>query len=175
LKEINNMVKLVKVNRKDEEIGLEDKLKCHLGRGILHRAFTIFVFNSKNQLLIQKRSKEKLLWPLVWEASCSSHPVKGESHIAAGKKRLKKELGFDCGLKFLDKFEYRVKYKNIGSEYEICALLTGRYNGKVKPNKKEVADWKWVDLKKLKKDIAKKSAEYAPWLKIALKEYENCK
>lgn len=167
------MVKLVKVNKKDEEIGLEDKLKCHLGKGILHRAFTVLIFNSKNELLIQKRSKDKFLWPLVWEASCSSHPLRNESYIYAGKKRLKKELGFECDLKFLDKFQYRTKYKNIGSEYELCALLIGRYNGKVKPNKKEVADYKWIGLEQLKKDILKKPKEYAPWLEIALRRFKK--
>ena len=68
------MVKLVVVNKNDEKIGLEDKLKCHLGKGILHRAFSIFIFNNKNQLLIQKRNKLKLLWPLYWSNTCCSHP-----------------------------------------------------------------------------------------------------
>ena len=163
------MVKLVVVNKDDEKIGLEDKLKCHLGKGILHRAFTIFIFNSKNQLLIQKRSKNKFLWPLTWEASCSSHPLQNEDYITAGKKRLKKELGFSCRLKFQDKFRYQTKYKNIGSEYEVCALLIGKYNGRVIANPKEVTDWKWVDVKTLKKDLVKNPKKYCSWLKIALK------
>jgi len=169
------MVKLVVVNKNNEEIGLEDKLKCHLGKGILHRAFTAFIFNSKNQLLIQKRSKNKLLWPLIWEASCSSHPLRTENYITAGKKRLKKELGFSCELKFLGKFKYQVKYKNIGAEKEICAFLVGKYNGKVKSNPKEIAEWKWIDLKTLKKDLIKSPRKYAPWLKIALKFHEKRK
>lgn len=169
------MVNLVIVNKKDEKIGLIDKLKCHLGKGILHRAFTIFIFNSKNQLLIQKRSKDKLLWPLIWEASCSSHPLQAENYITAGQKRLKKELGINCKLKLLDKFQYQVKYKNIGSENELCALLIGKHNGRVKPNLKEVAQWKWINLKDLKKDLIKNPRKYAPWLKIALKTYEKLK
>ena len=88
------MVKLVIVNKNDEEIGLENKLKCHLGKGILHRAFTVFVFNSKNQLLIQKRGKDKLLWPLIWETSCSSHPLQNEDYTIAGEKRLKKKINY---------------------------------------------------------------------------------
>ena len=169
------MVKLVTVNEKDEKLGLEDKVKAHLGKGILHRAFTILIFNSKNQLLIQKRGKDKMLWPLIWEASCSSHPLKDENYITAGKRRLKKELGFTCKLKNLGKFQYQAKYKNIGSENEVCALLAGRHQGRVKPNPKEVVEWKWIDLKTLKKDILKRPVKYAPWLKIALKYNENRK
>jgi isopentenyl-diphosphate delta-isomerase len=166
------MVKLVIVNKKDEAIGLEEKLRAHLGRGILHRAFTIFIFNSKKQVLIQKRSKDKFLWPLTWEATCSSHPLPKEDYIKAGEKRLKKELGITCKLKPLTKFQYQARYKNIGSENEVCALLVGKYNSKIKPNPKEVADWKWIDIKTLKSNFKKKPGEYAPWLKIALKIYE---
>lgn len=166
------MIKLVLVNEKDKKIGLENKKKAHLGEGILHRAFTIFIFNSKKELLIQKRSKNKFLWPLIWETSCSSHPLSGENYITAAKKRLKKELGFSCKLKMLGKFQHQTNYKNIGAENEICALLIGKYtpdNGKIKPNKREVAEWKWIDVKELKKDLKKNPKKYAPWLGIALK------
>ena len=163
------MVKLIIVNKNDEKIGLEDKLKCHLGKGILHRAFTIFIFNSKNQLLIQKRAKNKFLWPLVWETSCSSHPLEKEDYVKASEKRLKQELGIACKLNLLTKFQYQARYKNIGSENEVCALLVGKYNGQVAPNPKEVAEWKWIDIKTLKKDLAKNPKKYCPWLKIALK------
>jgi isopentenyl-diphosphate delta-isomerase len=169
------MVKLVIVNKNDEKIGLEDKVKCHLGKGILHRAFTVLIFNSKNQLLIQKRSKDKFLWPLTWETTCSSHPLQNQSYITVAKKRLKKELGFSCKLKLLDKFVYQAKYKNIGSEYEVCALLRGRYNGKIRPNSKEVAELKWIDIKTLKVKLKRSPRKYAPWLKLALKYYEDYK
>jgi isopentenyl-diphosphate delta-isomerase len=87
------MVKLIIVNKNDEKIGLEDKLKCHLGKGILHRAFSVFVFNNKNQLLIQKRSKLKLLWPLYWSNTCCSHPLDGELYEESGKKKNKRRNG----------------------------------------------------------------------------------
>lgn len=166
------MVKLVLVNKKDEELGVEEKLKCHQGKGILHRAFTVFIFNKKGELLIQKRSKNKFLWPLCWEASCSSHPEKGETYLQAGKKCLKKELRISCQLRFLTKFYYHVPYKNIGSEHELCALLIGKYNnGKIKPNPKEVTELKWINPKELAKKIKKEKSKYAPWLIIALKKY----
>jgi len=169
------MIKLVLVNEKDKKNGIEGKKKAHLQDGILHRAFTVFVFNSKKQLLLQKRSKNKFLWPLIWDTSCSSHPLPGENQITAGESRLQKELGFSCKLRMLDKFQYQANYKNIGAENEICALLIGKYDGEIKPNKKEIAAYKWVEIKELKKDIIKNSQQYAPWLIIALKLYEKRK
>ena len=163
------MVKLIIVNKNDEKIGLEDNLKCHLGKGILHRAFSVFVFNNKNQLLIQKRSKLKLLWPLYWSNTCCSHPLDGELYEESGKKRLKEEMGFSCFLKIITKFYYQASYKNIGSENEIDTILIGKYNGTIKPNSKEVADYKWIDIDELQKDIKKNPSKYTPWFKIALK------
>ena len=165
------MEKIVKVIGDDEFLGLEDKIKCHKGKGILHRGFSILVFNNKKQLLLTQRSKNKMLWPLFWDNSCSSHPKKGESYIGAGKRRLREEMGFSCGLREKGKFKYNVRYKNIGAENEICALLVGKIGNKnIKPNKKEVASWEWVNLKEAKADIRKNPKKYTPWLKIGLKK-----
>ena len=169
------MEKLVLVNKKDEIVGLEDKEKCHKGKGILHRAFSIYLFNNKGQLLIQQRSKFKKLWPLYWTNSCCSHPSKDESYIRAGRERLREELGFACPLKMVDKFRYQASYKNIGSENELCALLVGKYNGNIKPNFKEIASWEWVDIDKLKNDFKKSPNNYAPWFKIGLRRYLKIK
>jgi isopentenyl-diphosphate delta-isomerase len=163
--------KLLVVDKKDRIIGTESKEKCHQGRGILHRAFSILIFNKRRELLLTKRSKFKKLWPLFWDNFCSSHPLKGESYEVAGQKRLKRELGFSCKLKLVDKFFYQARYKNIGSENEICALLIGKYNSpKIKSDSKEIADWRWINLKELKKDIRKDPRKYTPWLKIDLKK-----
>lgn len=172
------MKKVVLVNKKDEVVGLENKVKAHLGQGILHRAFTILVFNKKGEVLLQKRAKEKMLWPLVWETTCSSHPLENETHKEAGEKRLKQELGFSCPLKLIDKFVYRSVYKNgstgsprvIGAENEVCGLLKGEYNEGVKADPKETAEWKWVGLSELREDIKNNPEQYAPWLKIALQK-----
>lgn len=166
--EVKKSTKLIVVNKKDEIVGYENKEKCHQEEGILHRAFTIFIFNKKNQVLIQKRSNFKKLWPLFWETSCSSHPRKGETVLKAAKKRLKKELNFTCRLKPTGKFQYQAPYKNIGSENEICYILVGKYNKEVKSNPKEAADWQWIDFKELRKDVARQPQQYAPWLKIAI-------
>jgi len=170
------MKKLILVNKKDKVVGFETKKKCHQGKGILHRAFSVYVFNNKKQLLIQKRSKFKPLWPLYWWApTCCSHPRKGEEYIDAGKRRLKEEFGFSCPLRMIDKFRYQARYKNVGSENEMCAILVGKYNGKIKANPKEIADWKWIDISKLRNDFKKNPDRYVPWLKIGLKRYLKIK
>jgi len=169
------MEKLLLVNKKDKIIGFETKEKCHQGKGILHRAFSVYIFNNKGQLLIQQRSKFKPLWPLYWANTCCSHPRKGEEYIKAGERRLKEEFGFTCTLKMIDKFQYQAEYKNAGSENEMCAILIGEYNGKIKANPKEVANWKWVNINKLQNHIKKNPNKYTPWLKIGLKRYFKIK
>lgn len=163
------MKKLVLVNEKDEQIGSSTKEKCHQGKGILHRAFSAYIFNAKNQLLIQQRSKFKKLWPLYWSNSCCSHPLEGDTYEKIAEKRLKEELGFTCKLRLVDKFQYQAEYKDVGSENELCAVLIGEYNGQVMPNPEEAADFKWVDINELKKDVAENPGKYTPWFKIALK------
>lgn len=166
--------KLLLVNPKDKIIGKETKEKCHKGRGILHRAFSILILNKKNQILLSKRSKFKTLWPLFWDNTCSSHPPKNESYEKAGQKRLKKEFGFNCSLKLIDKFRYQASYKHIGSENELCALLVGEYDKEqIKPNPREITDWKWINLEDFQKDIKKNPQRYTPWLKIDLEYLEK--
>ncbi len=162
---------LVVVDKKDRVLRMENRGKCQEGKGILHRAFSIYLFNNKGQLLIQKRSKYKDLWPLYWSNSCCSHPKKGESYVQAGERRLKQELGFSVPLTMVGKFVYQAKYKNVGSENEMCAILVGRYNAKIKENPKEVAQWKWVNPSSL--DF--KRGKYAPWFKKGFKEYLRIK
>lgn len=159
------MEKLIVVNRQDQILGSKEKNACHSLKGILHRGFSVFVFNKKGEVLLQKRSRKKKLWPGFWSNTCCSHPKPGESYLQAGEKRLKEELGFACKLKHLDKFYYRAVYKDIGSENEVCAVLVGKHDGKVKPNPKEVADFCWVQFDKLKQEIKEKPEIFTPWLK----------
>lgn len=163
--------KLILVDEEDNTIGFEEKLNCHLGDGKRHRAFSVYILNNKNELLIQKRADDKLLWPGYWANSCCSHPRKGESRVDAAKRRLIEELGFTCDVKMLFKYKYQAKFKNVGSENEYNAVLFGIYNGEVKPNPSEVAEWKWVSLNWLKKDIINNKNKYAPWFLIALPNF----
>jgi len=162
---------LIVVDENDDVIRTQTREECHRGDGILHRAIATFVFNGKNKLLIAQRSKSKTLWPEFWDASCCTHVYPGETYEQAGERRLSQELGFSCKLKFLTKFRYQARYEDSESENEMCALLIGRYNGKTKPNPKEVAGHKWVDIGDLRKDMNSNVDEYTPWLRIALAEY----
>jgi isopentenyl-diphosphate Delta-isomerase len=114
-----------------------------------------------------------MLWPLFWDSSCASHPLEKEDYVASGERRLKQELGFSCSLFFLDKFYYKSKYKKIGIEHEICAILIGTYSGKVKINSEEVMEIKWLNLEKLKEEIKQKPFQFTPWLKKGFKIYEQ--
>lgn len=164
------MDKIILVDSKDRTIGFEAKEKCHDGDGILHRAFSIFIFNDKNQLLIQQRSKFKRLWPLFWSNSCCSHPRVDEDYKKAAGRRLKEELGILCKLRYLYKFKYKANYKQKGSENEICAVLMGRSNDDIIANPEEIADYKWAELGELKKDMGENPNSYTPWFKMEIKE-----
>jgi isopentenyl-diphosphate delta-isomerase len=162
------MAELILVNESDEEIGASEMLACHSGDGILHRAFTILVFNAAGEVLVQKRSGLKLLWPLTWEASCSGHPVKGEDVKAAASKRLPEELGFSASLRTLGRFRYHAAYRDIGSENELCYLLVGEHDGEVRADPEEVAEYRWVEPDELSSTLEADPGQYAPWLMPAL-------
>ncbi|TRZ83490.1 isopentenyl-diphosphate Delta-isomerase [bacterium] len=162
---------LILVDKEDNILGCEEKAKCHLGKGLTHRAFSIFVFNDKKEVLIQKRAKGKMLWPGFWANACCSHPRKGENYKKAAKRRLKEEMGINTNLKSVFKFYYQAKYENIGSENELCAVLVGRHGGdKINPHPEEVEEWKWIGVKELKEDIKNNPDIYVPWFKIEMEK-----
>lgn len=159
---------LILVDENDNVIGHEEKEKCHDGEGKLHRAFSIFIFNSKGEMLIQRRAPGKRLWGGYWTNSCCSHPRKGEEYAEAANRRLQEELGFTAGLKPLFKFKYTAKFGDAGSENEMDTVFVGTYDGEVRVNTDEVAEWKFVDVDELKADIEKNPDRYTPWFKISL-------
>ena len=161
------MEKVIIVNRQDRVLGEEKRLKTHQVNGVLHRGFIILIFNGKGKLLLVKRSKKKMLWPLFWDGCCS-HPGLNETYVQAAERRLKEELGFTCSLKYVDKFYYRAVYKDVGSEEEICAILTGKYDGQIAPNPDEIAEHRWIKIEDLEKEMKEKPEFFAPWLKKAL-------
>jgi isopentenyl-diphosphate Delta-isomerase len=164
---------LILVNPKDEEIGWEDKARCHLGDGILHRAFSIFIFNDNNELLIQKRSDQKLLWPLFWSNSCCSHPRKGEKIESAAQRRLEEELGIKTRLKYLYKFQYQAAFKDVGSENELCSVFIGKSDGQVQVNKNEIAEWKYLKAENLDTELTENPGSYTPWFKMEWARLRN--
>ena len=172
------MQKIILVDRGNNEIGSEEKIKAHK-EGLLHRAFSIFVFNSKRELLLQQRSKNKYHSGGLWSNTVCSHPRVGESYEQAIHRRMIEEVGFDCELRKVTDFIYRAELENGLIENEHDTIFIGEYNGIIKPNPEEVMDYKWISLSDLKKDIENNPNNYSPWLKIALnktiffKKYET--
>lgn len=157
---------LILVNDQDIEIGNLSKVGCHSGKGKLHRAFSIFIFNHAGQLLLQQRSDKKPLWPLFWSNSCCSHPRQGESLENATQRRIKEELGLTCPLNFLYKFKYQAHYQDIGSEHELCHVFYGIHDGEVAVNSDEIADWCFLSIEDLSIDIQQNAEQYSPWFKM---------
>ena len=164
------MEKVILVNEKDEEIGTEEKIKTHK-EGKLHRCFSILIFNSKGELLIQQRAKSKYHSPLLWSNTCCSHPRPNEKIIEAAKRRLKEEMGIKAShLKELSTFTYKAKSGNF-IEHEFDHVFVGKFDGNPKPNKNEVEGFKWVKLQELKRDMKKYPRKYTFWFKRMMKLY----
>jgi isopentenyl-diphosphate delta-isomerase len=157
---------LIVVDENDNVLDYKDKLICHQGEGILHRAFSIFIFNDKGEVLIQQRSDQKHLWPEYWSNSCCSHPRKGEELENAVQRRLAEELGIGAPLKHLFTFQYHARFRNVGSEREMCAVYIGKSNDKIVMNPNEIAEWKWVSINNLTSELAKNPERYTPWMKM---------
>lgn len=165
--------KVVIVDENDFEIGFNERTEAHLGEGILHRAFAVFVFNDRSDLLLQKRSKHKMLWSLFWDSTCAGHPRIGEGYESAAERRLKEEFGFTCKLELIGKFQYQAAFEKVGSENEICAILVGRYSGNLAPDFKEISKWKWMNTSGLKDAVKKNPSDFTPWFRIGLDQLEQ--
>jgi isopentenyl-diphosphate Delta-isomerase len=158
---------LILVDAADREIGHLDRANCHAGSGVLHRAFSLLIFNHDGELLLQQRSPAKRLWPLYWSNSCCSHPRRAESMEAAIHRRLDEELGVACPLHFLFKFQYQAQYDAAGAERELCSVFIGRCNGQVKVNPAEIAAWRWVTTAALQAEMAgTEAAGFTPWFRL---------
>ncbi len=164
---------LILVNEQDEVVGYLDKASCHVGDGVLHRAFSIFIFNDKGELLLQQRSDQKWLWPLFWSNSCCSHPRKGEDMETAIHRRLQEELGFDAPLHYLYKFQYHARYNERGSENELCYVYIGKYDGSVQVNPNEIAAWRWISPEALEQEMAQHPERFTPWFKMEWERIRN--
>ncbi len=157
---------LILVDATDREIGQRSKADCHDGHGILHRAFSLFVFNPAGQLLLQQRSKGKRLWPGYWANSCCSHPRVGEDMPAATARRLREELGMRGAMRFVYKFQYQADYGDLGAEHELCWVYVGQSADPVKVNRHEVESWRFVTPAELDSEIAERPEAFTPWLKL---------
>lgn len=154
------------VDDEDREIGFASKQECHLGAGMLHRAFSIFIFNHDGELLLQQRSATKPLWPSYWSNTCCSHPRAGETIEQALERRLAEELGIGCPLTFLYKFKYHAAYETVGSERELCWVYSGYYGGEPDVNLDEISDWRFVDVASLDIELEHAPERFTPWFKL---------
>ena len=157
------------VDEKDKEIGLEEKIKAHK-EGKLHRAFSVFVFNQKGEMLLQRRALTKYHSGGLWTNTCCSHPRKGEDVDKAASRRLKEEMGFSCGLKEVFSFIYKTGFDNGLMEHEFDHVFVGAYESEPKINPEEVAEYKWVTMEDLLKDVKKNPQNYTFWFKEILKK-----
>ena len=162
--------KVVLVNERDEKIGLMPKMEAHQ-KGLLHRAFSVFVFNDKEELLLQQRAFDKYHSPGLWTNTCCSHQRDGETNLEAGKRRLQEEMGFDCPLEEKFSFKYRAEFDNGLTEHELDHVMTGSFNNDPAINPEEVASFKWMGLEEVKRDMKDRPGQYTAWFKIIFKEY----
>ncbi|NNL83650.1 MAG: isopentenyl-diphosphate Delta-isomerase [Winogradskyella sp.] len=162
--------KVILVDENDNPIGLMPKLEAH-EKAVLHRAFSVFIFNANNELMLQQRALHKYHSPGLWTNTCCSHQREGESNIEAGQRRLKEEMGFVTPLIEKTSFIYKAPFDNGLTEHELDHIMVGTYNGEPKINKDEVADWKWMSLDAIKDDINAKPNNYTAWFKIIFQKF----
>jgi len=160
------MDQLIFVDKNDNELGYVNKAKCHDGDGVLHRAFSLFIFNGSGELLLQQRSAEKRLWPLHWSNSCCGHPIRGETMEQATDRRLEEELGMAANLEFIYKFSYQAKFGTHGSEHELCSVFLGSSDQAFIANPLEIADARYVTADQLGEEIKGSPEIFTPWFKM---------
>ena len=165
-----NEEKVIIVNENDEQIGVMPKLEAH-EKALLHRAFSVFIFNDKNELMLQQRAFQKYHSPGLWTNTCCSHQREGESNIEAGKRRLKEEMGFVTELQETISFIYKAPFDNGLTEHEFDHVMIGYYNSEPKININEVADWKWMSLENVRLDIKNHPENYTAWFKIIFDKF----
>jgi isopentenyl-diphosphate delta-isomerase len=166
------MEEVVLVNELDESTGTMEKMEAHR-KPILHRAFSVFLFNNQQKMLLQQRAHAKYHSGGLWTNACCSHPRPGEDTFAAATRRIKEELGIDTNIDFAFHFIYQAAFENGLHEYEFDHVFTGTYNGKLQPNPSEVAAYCYKSIEEIKDDLLVKPQLYTEWFKIALPKLEE--
>ena len=162
--------KVILVNENDEQIGLMPKMEAH-EKALLHRAFSVFIFNNENELMLQQRALNKYHSPGLWTNTCCSHQRDGETNLEAGKRRLQEEMGFVTNLKETTSFIYKAPFDNGLTEHEYDHVMVGYYNDDPEVNPEEVASWKWASLEVVKVDIISHPHLYTEWFKIIFDKF----
>lgn len=160
---------VVLVNEQDEETGIMEKMEAHK-KGVLHRAFSVFIFNDLGELLLQQRAFHKYHSPGLWTNTCCSHQRPGEKSDTAAHRRLQEEMGFDCELREVFSFIYKTPFENGLTEHEYDHVFLGDYNGKVNFNTDEVEAVRWIKPDDLKKEVNQSPGQFTSWFKICFEE-----
>ncbi|TRZ41774.1 isopentenyl-diphosphate Delta-isomerase [Robertkochia solimangrovi] len=161
---------VILVNEKDEPIGTMEKIEAH-EKALLHRAFSVFVFNDKGETMIQQRALSKYHSPGLWTNTCCSHQRTGETNIQAGKRRLMEEMGFETELKEVFSFIYKAAFDNGLTEHEFDHVMVGQFNDLPDINPDEVADWKWMTLEDIREDMNFHPENYTAWFRIIFDKF----
>ena len=161
------MEEVILVDSEDNELGLKEKSETHRNPVPLHRAFSVFIMNEKDHLLITKRSQHKKTWPGFWSNTCCSHPREGEKTIDAAERRLREEMGMECSLVKGFDFVYKAEFGNGLTEHEYDHVFFGTTDVVPEINQAEVQAWKYMDVNSLAEDLRINPEAYTEWLKIA--------
>ncbi len=156
---------LILVDAADNEIGYRSKADCHDGDGVLHRAFSLFLFDDNGHLLLQQRSAEKRLWPGYWSNSCCSHPRRGETLQVAAMRRLNDELNVAAAIEYVYHFCYQATFSEAGSENELCHVFLGKVEDGVRANDREIQATKFVSMSDLNEELSENPEHFTPWFK----------
>lgn len=163
------MNKVILVDESDNETGTAEKMHAHR-EGLLHRAFSVFIFNEDGEMMLQRRALNKYHSPGLWSNTCCSHPQPGEETEDAAHRRLKEEMGFDCKLETKGTFIYKVQFENGLIEHELDHIYTGVFTGSPLINREEVFTWKWADPQEVKKELKEHPERFTYWLRLAIEK-----
>lgn len=167
------MEQLILIDEHGNQLGVADKLEAHKNGGLLHLAFSILVYNSRNELLLQKRAERKYHFPGLWSNTCCGHPRPGEAVVQAAGRRLNEEFGFTVPLRECFTFQYVAHDQRSGlTERELVHVLAGHYNGTPCPDSDEIGDWRWCSRDNIIKDVVHDDLEYTPWFRLILQKLE---
>jgi isopentenyl-diphosphate delta-isomerase len=169
---MTNLSQVILVNNHDQEIGVMDKMEAH-EKGLLHRAFSIFIFNRKGEMLLQQRALDKYHSGGLWTNTCCSHPSPGEETQNAAKRRLMEEMGFYTPLQKAFSFIYKTDFENGLTEHEVDHVFTGNYDGIPKPDPLEVNSYAFQSMDSIKKSLVEEPQLYTSWFKIAFPKLET--
>lgn len=161
---------VILVDVQDNQIGLMPKLEAH-EKGVLHRAFSVFIFNNKGELMLQRRALTKYHSPGLWTNTCCSHQREGENNIFSAKRRLNEEMGFVTELIEKTSFIYKANFDNGLTEHELDHIIVGKYNHSPVINSSEVDSWKWMSMEDIRNDIKDQPHNYTAWFKIIFEKY----